>query len=119
MPYFETSDGTWLFYTDVGTGPPVLLVHAWSLSSAMWEYQVRALVAAGYRCIAMDRHGRSDVPGSGYDLDTLAADLSRLFEGLDLRDAAVLAHSMGTCEATWYLARTGSSRVVRACSSGP
>ncbi|MDN5861026.1 MAG: alpha/beta hydrolase, partial [Pseudonocardia sp.] len=96
MPTHATVDGTALHYTDFGTGTPVVLVHSWSLSSAMWEYQVDALLAAGYRCIAMDRrgHGRSDVPGTGYDLDTLADDLAGLLTELDLHDAAIVAHSM-------------------------
>ena len=121
MPTHETTDGTRLFHIDVGDGPPVLLVHAWSLSSAMWEYQVRALVAAGFRCVAMDRrgHGRSDVPGSGYDLDTLADDLAGLVGDLDLRELTVVAHSMGTCEVTRYLARHGTGRVARAAFLGP
>lgn len=120
MPHLETPDGTRLFHTDTGSGPPVLLVHAWSLSSAMWEYQVRAFVDAGFRCVAMDRrgHGRSDVPGSGYDLDTLAADLAALVEHLDLRDLTVVAHSMGTCEVTRYLAAHGTGRVARAAFLG-
>lgn len=115
MPHYIAPDGTDLHYTDFGTGSPVVLVHSWSLSSAMWEYQVDALLAAGYRCIAMDRrgHGRSDVPSTGYDLDTLADDLAGLIEHLDLRDAAIVAHSMGTCETTRYLALHGSSRVAR------
>lgn len=121
MPTHQTTDGTRLFHIDVGDGPPVLLVHAWSLSSAMWEYQVRALVAAGFRCVAMDRrgHGRSDVPGSGYDLDTLADDLAGLVGDLDLRELTVVAHSMGTCEVTRYLARHGTGRVARAVFLGP
>ena len=115
MPTHTAADGTRLHYTDFGTGTPVVLVHSWSLSSSMWEYQVDALLAAGYRCIALDRrgHGRSDVAGSGYDLDTLADDLGGLIEALDLRDAAIVAHSMGTCETTRYLARHGSARVSR------
>ncbi|MCX6463517.1 MAG: alpha/beta hydrolase [Pseudonocardiales bacterium] len=120
MPHLETPGGTRLFHTDVGSGPPVLLVHAWSLSSAMWEYQVRALVDAGFRCVAMDRrgHGRSDVPGTGYDLDTLADDLAALVERLDLRDLTVVAHSMGTCEVTRLLARHGTARVARVAFLG-
>ncbi|MEJ3653043.1 alpha/beta hydrolase [Actinomycetes bacterium KLBMP 9759] len=113
-------DGTRLFYSDFGTGAPVVLLHSWSLSSTMWEYQVDALLAAGHRCIALDRrgHGRSDVPRSGYDLDTLAGDLAALIEHLDLSDVTLVAHSMGTCEATRYLSRHGSSRVSRAAFLG-
>ncbi|MDN5859723.1 MAG: alpha/beta hydrolase, partial [Pseudonocardia sp.] len=35
------------------------------------------------------------------------------WSGLDLHDAAIVAHSMGTCETTRYLARHGSDRVSR------
>jgi pimeloyl-ACP methyl ester carboxylesterase len=120
MPHFDTHDGNRQFYKDLGEGPPVVLVHAWSLSSTMWEYQVPLLLGAGYRCVAMDRrgHGRSDLPAGGYDLDSLADDLAALLERLDLRDVRLVAHSMGTCEITRYLARHGSGRVSRAVYLG-
>lgn len=120
MPVLETRDSTRLFYKDFGAGPPVVLVHAWSLSSAMWEYQLPVLLDAGHRCVAMDRrgHGRSDVPGTGYDLDTLADDLAELLNRLDLRGVTLVAHSMGTCEITRYLARHGSGRIARAVYLG-
>jgi pimeloyl-ACP methyl ester carboxylesterase len=80
MPHIEATDGTRFYYYDGGgTGTVAVFVHAWSLSSTMWEYQLAAFREAGYRCIALDRrgHGRSDVPGTGYDLDTLAGDLAQ------------------------------------------
>ena len=120
MPHFDAHDGNRQFYKDLGEGPPVVLVHAWSLSSTMWEYQLPVLLDAGYRCIAMDRrgHGRSDQPAGGYDLDSLADDLAALLDRLDLRDVRLVAHSMGTCEITRYLARHGSGRVSRAVYLG-
>jgi non-heme chloroperoxidase len=116
MPTMAAADGTQLFYRDEGTGPAVLLVHAWSLNSGMWEYQVSALLEAGYRCVMLDRrgHGRSDVAGTGYDLDTLAADLARLLEQLDLHDVSVVAHSMGVCEAVRLATGKGLGRISRA-----
>ena len=116
MPFLVARDGTRLFYKDWGSGPPVVFVHAWSLSSAMWEYQFQAFVAAGFRCVALDRrgHGRSDQPGSGYDIDTLSDDLCVLVDYLDLREITLVAHSLGTLESTRFLARHGSERVARA-----
>jgi len=110
------ADGTRLFYRDEGTGPPVLLVHAWSLHSGMWEYQLPALLADGYRCVMLDRrgHGRSDVASGGYDLDTLASDLDTLLTHLDLRDVSAIGHSMGVNETVRLLARSGGQRVGRA-----
>ncbi|MDD7941731.1 alpha/beta hydrolase [Actinomycetospora lutea] len=119
MPTFTAPDGAHLAYTDVGTGPAVLLLHGWSLDASMWEYQVSALVEAGYRCVTPDRrgHGRSEVTGSGYDLDTLAGDVDALAAHLDLREVTLVAHSMGTCEAVRWLAR-GTDRVARAVLVG-
>lgn len=120
MPTIRTNDGTTIFYKDLGAGPPILALHAWSLSSDMWEYQIPSLVEAGHRVVAPDRrgHGRSDIPGTGYDLDTLADDVAALIDALDLRDVTILAHSMGTCEAVRYLSRHGQDRVARAVLVG-
>jgi pimeloyl-ACP methyl ester carboxylesterase len=115
MPFIETSDGTNLFYTDWGCGPAVVFTHAWALSSDQWTYQMPAFVDAGLRCVAYDRrgHGRSDRPGRGYELDTLADDLAQLIQRLDLRDVTLIGHSLGTREIVRYLTRYGQSRVGR------
>jgi non-heme chloroperoxidase len=48
-----------LYYTDHGSGRPVVLIHGWPLSGASWEAQEAALVEAGYRVITYDRRGFS------------------------------------------------------------
>lgn len=113
---FKTRDGTHLFYEDTGTGKPLVLIHGWPLSSAMWEYQLNELPERGIRCIAYDRRGfgRSDHPATGFDYDTLASDLNDLLEHLDLRDVTLAGFSMGGGEVVRYLSRHGSSRVSRA-----
>jgi pimeloyl-ACP methyl ester carboxylesterase len=90
-----------------------VLIHGYPLSGRAWDKQVPALLAAGYRVITYDRRGfgRSSQPASGYDYDTFAADLSSLMEHLDLRDATLAGHSMGTGEVTRYLGHYGSARV--------
>lgn len=40
---------------DTGSGTPVVFLHAATGHSAMWEHQLPAFTAAGYRCIAFDR----------------------------------------------------------------
>ncbi|AUC97340.1 alpha/beta hydrolase [Bradyrhizobium sp. SK17] len=115
-PLFATArDGTSLFVQDWGTGKPVLLLAAWTFNSSVWGSQIVALNAKGYRCVAPDRrgHGRSDLPATGYDLDTLTNDVAAVIEQRDLRDLTVVAHSMGSIEAVNYLARHGSERVAR------
>lgn len=121
MPFFETRDQTRLFYTDWGTGQPLVFVSSWALGGAMWEYQTVPLAQQGLRCITYDRrsHGRSDDPGCGYDFDTLADDLAALLAHLDLREVTLVGHSMGCAEIARYLARHGAGRIARAALIAP
>jgi non-heme chloroperoxidase len=115
MSYLTTSDGTSIFYRDLGSGSPVLFLSASTLSSIQWQYTTHHLAERGLRCVAYDRrgHGRSDDPGRGYDYDTLAADLAAVIDHLDLRDLTLVGHSMGGGEIVRYLTRFGADRVAR------
>ena len=106
---------TELFYEDIGTGQPVVMIHGWPLSSAMWEGQVHALLAAGYRTITYDRRGfgRSGRPVAGYDYDTFASDLNDLLTKLDLQKVVLLGFSMGGGEVARYIGRYGSARIAK------
>jgi pimeloyl-ACP methyl ester carboxylesterase len=110
-----------LYYEDHGSGPPVVLIHGYPLSGRAWDKQVPVLLEAGRRVITYDRRGfgKSSQPTSGYDYDTFAADLDVLMEKLDLRDATLVGHSMGTGEVTHYLGTRGSARVSRAVLVSP
>jgi non-heme chloroperoxidase len=110
-----------LYYEDHGAGQPVVLIHGYPLSGRGWDKQVPALLDAGYRVITYDRRGfgKSSQPASGYDYDTFAADLNSLLEYLDLRDAVLVGHSMGTGEVTRYLGRYGSARVAKGVLVAP
>jgi len=98
-----------------------VLIHGYPLSGRGWDKQVPALLEAGYRVITYDRRGfgKSSQPTIGYDYDTFAADLSTLLEHLDLRDAVLVGHSMGTGEVTRYLGRYGSERVAKGVLVAP
>jgi non-heme chloroperoxidase len=108
-------DGTHLFHRDWGDGKPVVFMAGWTLTSETWAYQAADLSDRGLRCIAYDRrgHGRSEDPGRGYDIDTLADDLAAVLDTLDLRDVTLVGHSMASGEMTRYLTRHGSARVSR------
>ncbi len=116
MPYLELSDDTELYFNDLGSGKPVVLIHGWPLSSDMWEHQVPFLVEAGYRVITYDRRGfgRSSQPFDGHDYDTLAADLAELIDSLELEDATLVGFSMGGGEVIRYLTNFGSAHVSKA-----
>jgi non-heme chloroperoxidase len=117
----RTRDGIGLFHREWGSGRPLLFVHSLSLSSAMWSYQEAFLGDHGIRCISYDRrgHGRSDAPAYGYDLNTLADDLSAVVDSLDLQDVVLVGHSMGCGEIIRYIGRHGTSRVAKAVFLAP
>jgi non-heme chloroperoxidase len=125
MPYVsvaeENSGSIDLHYEDHGSGPPVVLIHGYPLSGRAWDKQVPVLLDAGHRVITYDRRGfgKSSQPAAGYDYDTFAADLNVLMKRLDLRDATLVGHSMGTGEVIRYLGSYGSGRVARAVLLSP
>ncbi len=80
--------GVRLWYTDSGgSGVPVVLLHANTGNADSWQYNIPALVAAGYRAIAFDRRGwgRSIAdPATGPQPGTISDDLHALVEYLGL-----------------------------------
>lgn len=119
--FITTDDDVRLSVASWGTGRPIVLVHAWGLDSHMWKAQVPALTAAGRRAVTIDRrgHGRSDVPTSGYDLDTLADDVGRVLDALDLDDVLLVGHSMGAAEVVRLVGGLGCERVSQVLLSAP
>jgi len=117
----ENSSDIEIYYEDHGAGQPVVLIHGYPLSGRAWDKQVPALLAAGHRVITYDRRGfgQSSQPATGYDYDTFAADLATLLDHLDLHDAVLVGHSMGTGEVTRYLGTRGSARVARGVLVSP
>jgi len=110
-----------IYYEDHGAGQPVVLIHGYPLSGRAWDRQVPVLLESGYRVITYDRRGfgKSSQPANGYDYDTFAADLNTLLDYLDLHDAVLVGHSMGTGEVTRYLGTRGSARVARGVLVAP
>ncbi|HEX8659297.1 MAG TPA: alpha/beta hydrolase [Hymenobacter sp.] len=125
MAYFKAGEDTAgnpvnIFYEDWGRGNPVVLIHGWPLDHTMWEHQAIELAKSGLRVIAYDRRGfgRSSRPWTGYDYDTLAADLNALLEELDLNQVTLVGFSMGGGEIARYLGTYGDDRVARVAFVG-
>jgi non-heme chloroperoxidase len=125
VPYInvgkENSGNIELHYEDHGSGSPVVLIHGYPLSGRAWDKQVPVLLEAGHRVITYDRRGfgESSYPATGYDYDTFAADLKAVIDTLDLRDAVIVGHSMGTGEVTRYLGKYGSERIAKGVLVSP
>lgn len=80
-----------------GEGPPLLLLHGFTGSTATWRPFLRAW--PGFRLVRVDLigHGRSDSPPdvSRYRMAHAVADLLALLDRLSVERAAVLGYSLG------------------------
>jgi non-heme chloroperoxidase len=120
MSYLTTNDGTQIYYTDQGSGQPIVFSHGWPLSSDAWQVELKVFADAGYRTIAHDRrgHGNSSKTYTGNDMTTYASDLAQLIEHLDLRDVVLVGHSTGGGEVVRYAAQFANGRVAKIVTAG-
>lgn len=89
-------NGIEIAYHDEGAGRPVLLVHAFPMSSVMWTRQIAGF-APRCRVIAPDLRGFGETArGQGAEsLDQIADDLAGLLDYLKIERATVVGLSMG------------------------
>jgi pimeloyl-ACP methyl ester carboxylesterase len=115
----DVDDGGRIHVVERGQGPPVVLLHGFMLSSALWAHQLRDL-AAHHRVIAPDLrgHGQSTLGSSGFSetaddeglradarmaaaqqgspgVRRMAQDLRAVLAALEVEHALVVGHSMG------------------------
>jgi 3-oxoadipate enol-lactonase len=90
---FIDIDGTRLSYESAGAGPPLVLLHGFSLDRRMWDDQVEAL-ASHYQVIRYDLRGYGQSPPSTGPYAHVD-DLRGLLEHLGITRAAILGLSMG------------------------
>ncbi|MEM9375023.1 MAG: alpha/beta hydrolase [Pseudomonadota bacterium] len=90
------------------SGPVVILVHGFSTPNFIYEQNVEALVAAGFRTLRFDHFGRgwSDRPRTRYDVDFYDQALIELIEAVGVEPPFGLAGlSMGGPIVAEYTAR--------------
>ena len=90
--------GVRIWYKDTGgAGVPVVLMHAATGSSQVWEHQIPAFTAAGYRVIAYDRlgWGRSVIDSTGAKPGSAAGDLQALMDYLQIDRFHLVATAAG------------------------
>ncbi len=89
-------DGITVGYSEHGNGTPLVFIHAFPLSKAMWEPQVDELKST-YRVITIDLggHGESDIVPWNDSLDGYAKHIFRLLDHLEIDQAVFVGLSMG------------------------
>jgi pimeloyl-ACP methyl ester carboxylesterase len=115
MKSFVQVQGLHLHLTQWGqAGEPFLLLHGLASTRHMFDL-VAPLLDDTFTLYAPDQrgHGESDKPATGYDFDTICADLDGLADALGLTGSFRLAgHSWGAYTALHYAA-TRPDRVSR------
>ena len=97
--------GVRLHWREHGAGAPVVLVHAFPLSSALWLTQLETLPADRH-WIAPDMRGfGSSDPGGPLSIDRMADDVAALLDHLGHRRATLCGVSMGGYVALAFLRR--------------
>lgn len=85
-----------LAYDDNGSGPALVLLHAFPFDRRFWDGVTPSLVAAGFRVIAPDLLGfGKSICETKWSIDDQADAVSELMDSIRIPNAAVLGLSMG------------------------
>ncbi len=91
-------DGVKIYYEVHGSGPPLLLTHGYSSTSAMWQGQIEAL-SSHHKLVLWDMrgHGQSDYPDdpSAYSETLTVADMAALLDEVGADSAIAGGLSLG------------------------
>src|ERR1700726_2829296 len=116
-------DGVEIYYEIHGSGPPLLLTHGYSSTSAMWQGQIGAL-SKHHQLVLWDMrgHGRSDYPGdaSAYSEALTVADIAALLDEVGAHSAIVGGLSLGGyMSLAFYRAHPERVRALLIIDTGP
>jgi non-heme chloroperoxidase len=113
--FIEVEKNVRIHVTDWGIGKPVVLIHGWPLSDAMYEYQYQELVEKGYRVIGITLRGfgKSDKPYGAYNYDVYANDIKEVLDKLKIENATLGGFSMGGAISLHYVARFNGAHVSK------
>lgn len=97
MGWLENKSGNNLWYEDQGTaGTPIVFIHGWCMSSAVWELQRKGL-SDSFRIITLDLrgHGNSPQHKDGFCIKSCAEDVAALLDYLDIYHVIIAGWSLG------------------------
>ena len=95
MKLFTLPDGRRLAWRESGAGRPVVLVHGWAMSCAVFD-EIRERLAGDFRVLTPDLpgHGASQACAD-YSLTSLAGDLAAWLDSLALKELNLIGWSLG------------------------
>ena len=116
-------DGVEIYYEVHGSGPPLLLTHGYSSTSAMWQGQIEAL-SKHHKLVLWDMrgHGRSDYPADpgAYSEALTVADMAALLDEIGAPSAIIGGLSLGGyMSLAFYRAHPERVRALLIIDTGP
>jgi pimeloyl-ACP methyl ester carboxylesterase len=122
MPTIDRA-GVKVYYEVHGSGPPLLLTHGYSSTSAMWQGQIEAL-SRDYTLVLWDMrgHGQSDYPDdpTAYSEALTVADMAALLDQVGATSAIVGGLSLGGyMSLAFYRAHPERVRALLIIDTGP
>lgn len=116
---FYHSNGSQLFFTTLGDGPDVVMLHPTPVDHRFW-LPVAQILSTNYRLILPDLrgHGKSELGEGPITVEKLAADAARLLDHLDISKALFAGCSVGgyTLFEFWRMAPARAQAFAFCCS---
>lgn len=94
-----------LAYSEFGSGPALVLLHAFPLDRTLWREVVEPLAAEGWRVVTPDLPGFGESPETVASVDDMASEVALLLNNLGVNSAVVGGCSMGGYVALAYAAQ--------------
>ena len=97
-----------------GNGEDVLMVHGLTADLSIWHFTLAAALMPRYRVTMFDLrgHGFSDMPETGYGMETMVTDCLGVTAALEIERAHIIGHSYGA-DIALQVARRQPRRVGR------
>lgn len=91
-----THKGVSIYYTDQGTGEPIVLLHGFIENSSMWS-SILPVLTQYYRVICIDLlgHGGSGCTGYIHTMEDMASAVMSVTSHLKVTNITIIGHSMG------------------------
>jgi non-heme chloroperoxidase len=117
MDSFLADDGERLHYRVTGKGSPLILLHGWTASHAIWNPVLEPL-QRHYRVYCPDARGHGGHPLLSVrspDVKRLARDIQNLLDHHNIKRASFAGHSMGALALWQYIRDFGCDRIAQLC----
>ncbi len=111
--YIKASDNGKIFYTEEGSGQPIVFVHGWSSTGESSFSHLADALKDEARCIYFDLrgHGKSYTYNAN-SISRLTDDLHDLIIELDLNDVILVGHSLGGLMIYSYFEKYDGARIA-------